>query len=88
MTNTSSRLFTAPVFLGLAFLVFGVAILEKLLNLVGWSLPLVNVLPSQLLGWAATLLMFEIALMLRQMIELWLLDRERPAAHDDPRHPH
>lgn len=45
MTTTSSRLFTAPIFLGTAFLVFGLAILEKLLNLVGWGLPLAAVYP-------------------------------------------
>ncbi|MDH5197691.1 MAG: hypothetical protein OEY20_10595, partial [Gemmatimonadota bacterium] len=65
MTTPSSRLFTAPIFLGTAFLLFGVAIVEKMLNLVGWSIPFVGVWPQQLLGWASILLMFEIALMLR-----------------------
>jgi hypothetical protein len=79
--TTSSRSFTAPVFLGTAFLVFGIAIIEKLLNLFGWSLRLMDVEPYQLLYWAVVLLMFEIALMLRQMIELWVEDRRsRPAA--------
>lgn len=92
MTNhssQSSRLFTAPIFLGTAFLVFGLAILEKLLNIVGWSIPFASVFPRQLLDWATTLLMFEIALMLRQMIELWLEDRRHgPPVVSDPRHPH
>lgn len=88
MTTSSSRLFTAPIFLGTAFMVFGVAIVEKLLNLVGWSLPLVGVFPRQLLEWAGILLLFEIALMLRQLIELWLEDRQRSSVASDPRLPH
>ena len=88
MTTSSSRLFTAPIFLGTAFLVFGLAILEKVLNLVGWSLPFAGVFPRQLLDWATTLLMFEIALMLRQMIELWLEDRRPAPVVSDPRLPH
>lgn len=68
-------LFTAPVFLGSAFFVFGFALIEKVLNLVGWSLPVVNVFPRQLLDWAVALLIFEIALTLRQLIELRLADR-------------
>lgn len=88
MTTSSSRVFTAPIFLGTAFLLFGLAILEKLLNLVGWSLPFADVFPRQLLEWAVALLMFEIALMLRQMIELWLEDRRAAPAVGEPRHPH
>jgi hypothetical protein len=88
MTTTSSRLFTAPIFLGTAFLVFGLAILEKVLNLVGWGLPFAAVYPRQLLDWAVALLMFEIALMLRQIIELWLEDRRSAPIVSDPRHPH
>jgi hypothetical protein len=88
MTTGSSRLFTAPIFLGTAFLVFGLAIIEKLLNVVGWSLPFASVFPRQLLDWATTLLMFEIALMLRQMIELWLEERGSTPVVRDPRLPH
>jgi hypothetical protein len=51
-------------------LLFGFAILEKALNLLGTSVPFVDVFPSQLLNWAVVLLMFEIALTLRQMLEL------------------
>jgi len=86
--TASSRAFTAPIFLGTAFLVFGIAILEKLLNLVGWSLPFVNVYPRQLLDWAVALLMFEIALTLRQMIELRLDERRGPGPVDRATHPH
>ena len=53
-----------------AVLLFGFAILEKALNLLGTSVPFVDVFPSQLLNWAVVLLMFEIALTLRQMLEL------------------
>lgn len=88
MTNPASRLFTAPIFLGTAFFVFAVAILEKLLNMVGWSIPVVEVYPRQLLDWATVLLVFEIALALRQLIELWLVDRRSTPVVRDPRHPH
>ena len=70
--TTSSRSFTSPVFLATAFLVFGLALLEKFLNVVGWSLPFVTVFPRQLVDWAVALLMFEIALTLRQLVELRL----------------
>lgn len=85
--TASSRLFTAPVFLGTAFLLFGIAIVEKALNLVGWSLRLLDIEPYQLLDWAVALLMFEIALMLRQMIELWVQDRRSAPVATDPGRP-
>ena len=68
--------FHAPVFLGTAFFVMGLAILEKFLNMFGGSIPFVDVFPRQLLEWAGTLLMFEIALSVRQVIELRLEDRQ------------
>ena len=84
----SNRSFTAPIFLGTAFLVFGIAIVEKVLNLVGWSLPFVSVFPRQLLDWAVALLMFEIALTLRQMIEMRLEERRGDESLGRARHPH
>jgi hypothetical protein len=69
MNDKREHVFTAPVFLGSAFLLFGLAIIEKALNLLGTSLPLVDVFPRQLLSWAVTLLIFDIALLLRQMLE-------------------
>ncbi|HEX9581140.1 MAG TPA: hypothetical protein VF970_08560 [Gemmatimonadales bacterium] len=63
-------LYTAPAFLGTAFLLFGLAALEKLLNLFGGSIPFINVYPRQVLDWAVTILVFEIALTLRQMVEM------------------
>jgi hypothetical protein len=83
MTSTG-RSFTAPVFLGTAFLLFAVAIVEKVLNVMGWSLRLLDIEPYQLLDWAVVLLMFEIALMLRQMIELWI-EHRGPRAVAEPR---
>jgi hypothetical protein len=68
--------FHAPVFLGTAFFVMGLALLEKVLNVFGGSIPFVDVFPRQLIDWAVALLMFEIALSLRQMIELKLEGRQ------------
>jgi hypothetical protein len=70
-----SPLFSAPIFLGSAFLVLGLAVLEKFLELFGGKIPFVNVFPRQLLDWAVTLLVFEIALSVRQMIEMRLEER-------------
>ena len=78
MTTHREPVYSAPVFLGTAFLLFGIAILEKVLNLVGWSIPFVGVFPRQVLDWAVALLMFEIALTLRQLVEL-----RRPAARSE-----
>ncbi len=52
---------------GFFFLVL--ASVEKALNLIGQSIPLLNALPSQVLQWAVVLLMFVIALLLRQIRE-------------------
>lgn len=73
MRRKTPEVFTAPVFLGTAFLLVGLAIIEKGLNLVGTSIPLIDVYPRQLLDWALTLLILEIALTLRL-----ILDRDRP----------
>lgn len=65
--RTTPEIFSAPVFLGTGFLLVGMAILEKSLNLMGLSLPLATVYPRQLLDWAALLIMLEIAITLRQI---------------------
>lgn len=70
MTPPRDRFYSAPVFLGTAFLLFGLALFEKVLNLFDWSIPLLGVYPRQVLEWAVILLMFEIALTLRQLVEL------------------
>ena len=64
------RLYTAPVFLGTASLLFGLAVLQKILNLFGTDFPVIHVFPRQVLDWAVTLLIFEIALTLRQLVEM------------------
>ena len=42
---------------------------EKALNLIGQSIPLLNALPYRFLQWAVVLLTFVIALLLRQIRE-------------------
>lgn len=72
MARSTPSLFTAPVLLGPAFLLFALAIIEKALNLFGGSIPVLTVFPRQLLDWAVVLLMFEIALTLRQVYDRML----------------
>lgn len=79
MNRTTPEIFTAPLFLGTGFLLVGMAIVEKILNLIGTTLPLVDVFPRQLLEWAVTLMILEIALTLRQIAEV-----SRSAALDPP----
>ena len=67
--NQERETFRAPVFVATAFLLFALAIIEKALNLLGGSIPLLHVFPRQLLQWAVTLLIFDIALLLRQIRE-------------------
>lgn len=69
MAQPNQPLYSAPILLIPASLLFGFAIVEKSLNLFGHNIPLINVFPRQLLDWAVVLLMFEIALTLRQMLE-------------------
>ena len=69
MSHKSEELFTAPLLLATATLLFGLAIIEKGLNIIGTSIPVINVYPRQLLDWAIVLLIFDISLTLRQMLE-------------------
>ncbi len=69
MSEKNPQVFTAPWLLGTAFMLFGLAIIEKVLNLVDLSIPLLAVFPRQLLDWAVTLLILDIALALRQMLD-------------------
>jgi hypothetical protein len=64
------RFYTAPVALGTASLLFGLAVVEMVLNLFGGSIPILDIFPRQVLDWAVTLLIFEIALTLRQLVEM------------------
>ncbi len=52
-----------------AFLLLAIAVIEKLLNVLDASIPGVTVAPSKLLEWAVILLVFVIALLLRQIRE-------------------
>lgn len=70
MVENSRELFTAPWLLATAVFVFLVALIEKALNVVGASIPLTSVYPRQLLDWAAVLLIFDIALTLRHILEM------------------
>lgn len=70
MRRTTPEAFTAPVFLGTAFLLIGIAIVEKGLNVLGTGLPVVNFFPRQVLDWAVTLMILEIAITLRQIAEV------------------
>ncbi len=70
MTQETKELFTGPWLLASAVLVFAVALLEKGLNLMSLSLPWTEVFPRQLLDWAVTLLILDIALTLRQVLQL------------------
>jgi hypothetical protein len=69
MEERKDQVFTAPFLLGTAVLLFALAIIEKALNLVGGSIPIIDVFPRQLLEWAIFLLILDIALLLRQMVE-------------------
>ena len=76
MRRRTPELYTAPMFLGMGFLLVAVAIVEKLLNVIGFSLPIVDVFPSQLLNWAVTLMILEIAVTLRQILQQLALSGE------------
>ena len=60
LTSLALRLF----FVG-AFAILALAVLDKGLGLIGQDLP--GVLPSQLLQWSVVLLIFVIAILLRQI---------------------
>ena len=72
MAAKSPQIYSGPVLLLPAVLVFGFAILEKALNLFGTNVPFISVFPRQLLNWAVVLLVFEIAFTLRQILETQL----------------
>ena len=60
LTSLALRLFFTGAFLALAL-----AVIEKGLNLVGQGIP--RVYPAQLLHWSVVLLIFVIAILLRQI---------------------
>ena len=60
LTSLALRLFFAG-----AFLILALAVVEKGLNLIGQGIP--GVTPAQLLQWSVVLLIFVIAILLRQI---------------------
>jgi len=76
MAEQNQQLYSGPLLLLPAVLVFGFAILEKALNLFGTNVPFINVRTIQLLSWAVVLLTFEIALTLRQILEQLVASRQ------------
>ncbi len=52
-------------FFGAAFLILALAVIEKALNLIGQGIP--GIRPAQLLNWSVVLLIFVIAILLRQI---------------------
>jgi len=76
MAEQNQPLYSGPLLLLPAVLLFGFAILEKALNLFGANVPFVHVAPSWLLNWAVVLLTFEIALTLRQILEQLVANRQ------------
>jgi hypothetical protein len=68
MQEDNRELLTAPWLLSLSFLLLGTAMFEKALNIVGLSMPIVDVFPRQLLDWAIALAILDIAVALRQLI--------------------
>ena len=69
MTDESQERFTAPWLLAAAVFIFAIALVEKGLNVVGTSIPFTTVFPRQLLDWAVALMIFDIALTLRQIAD-------------------
>jgi hypothetical protein len=69
MSRSREDLYTAPLLLATAFLLIGLAIVEKGLNLLGWNIPFIEVYPRQILDWAVVILILDIALSLRQILD-------------------
>lgn len=69
MVEPKRPLYSGPILIVPAVLLFGLAVVEKALNLVALNIPVLNVYPRQLLEWAMMLLIFEIAFTLRQTLE-------------------
>ena len=64
LMSIASRLFFLVALFFLAL-----AIIEKGLNLIGQSIPVLDVFPRQLLGWTTAPLLFVIAIVLRKIRE-------------------
>ena len=69
MENEKLMSVLSRFFFFVALLFLAVAILEKGLNLLGQSIPVIDVFPQQLLSWTVPPLLFIIAIVLRQIRE-------------------
>ena len=69
MENEKLMSVLSRFFFFVALLFLAVAILEKGLNLLGQSIPVIDVFPQQLLSWTVPPLLFVIAIVLRQIRE-------------------
>ena len=69
MENEKLMSVLSRFFFFVALLFLAVAILEKGLNLLGQSIPVIDVFSQQLLSWTVPPLLFIIAIVLRQIRE-------------------
>ena len=69
MENEKLMSVLSRFFFFVALLFLALAILEKGLNLLGQSIPVIDVFPQQLLSWTVPPLLFVIAIVLRQIRE-------------------
>lgn len=74
MSEQKPPLYSGPIFIAPAIILFCLAVVEKSLVIMSMTIPFIDVYPRQLLEWALILLAFEIAFTLRQTLEL-LRDR-------------
>jgi len=82
MAEPKRPLYSGPILIVPAVLLFGLAVVEKALNLVALNIPVINVYPRQLLEWAMMLLIFEIAFTLRQTLEFLTQTRSVVLEHE------
>ena len=69
MENEKLMSALSRLFFFVALLFLAMAIVEKGLNLIDQSIPVVDVFPQQLLSWTVPPLLFVIAIVLRQIRE-------------------
>ncbi len=83
MTDQMSKLTSRTLFVG-AFVLAGFAVLEKLINLFGFTLTMLGGYnPSRLLELAAVALLFVIALQLGRPVALWMDFPSGPKSQSD-----
>ena len=69
MENEKAMSVLSRLFFFVALLFLAMSIVEKALNLVDLSIPVIDVFPQQLLTWTVPPLLFVIAIVLRQIRE-------------------